>query len=410
MSSFRPGGVRRRSRKDWTVRLGVAAIAALCAYHSLRHTLASILLGSSPELAHSLAPYDGRISALLSQNLSRAEASRAERAEADRLAREALLNDPVAVEAVTTLGINADLRGDAATARHALSYAQGLSRRDLRLQLWAIEDAVAANDIPAAVRNYDIALRTSRRSPELMFPVLSRAIGYPTVRDALTQVLTRRPLWGGDYIRYVARNGPDPRATLAFFRQLRQASVPFPDGADAQLISALILKGLIEEAWDYYSTAKGGLDRRFSRDPHFGLRTFDNSPFDWVASSTPGIATSIGSAGGRGVFDFALPSSVGGTLLLQMEVLPPGRYVLTSRGSATPLSTEARPYLRLVCRDGRELTRISLAPPSGSSVKYAQQFRVPEQCAAQYLALVAPASDSPTGLSGQIDEVLVSPL
>lgn len=410
MSSSLPGAVRRRSRRAWVLRLCGTAIAGICAYQSLTHTLAWIVLGRAPVLAHALASDDGRISALLSQDLSRADASQAERDESDHVAREALLYNPTAVEAVTTLGINADLRGDTVTARRALAYAQRLSRRDLRLQLWAIEDAVGANDIPAAVRNYDIALRTSPRSPELMFPVMARAIGYPAVRTALTQALVRRPLWGSDYIRYVARNISSPRVTLAFFRQLHQAAVPFPDGADAQLVEALVANDLIEDAWDYYSTARGRADRRFSRDPHFNLRALDGAPFDWVASARPGMAISVGNSGRGGVVDFALPPSVGGVVFMQMEVLPPGGYLLTSRGSATAPTADAQPYWRLVCRDGPELVRLPLGPSLQSSAGSAKKFRVPQGCTLQYLTLVAPASELPAGLSGQVEAVLVSPL
>jgi len=409
MSSSLAGAVRPRSRgRAW--RLGGVAIAGICAYQSLTHTLAWVVLGRSPELAHALASDDGRISGLFSQDLSRADASPGERDESDLLAREALLHNPLAVEAVTTLGINADLRGDTVTARHALAYAQRLSRRDLRLQLWAIEDAVSANDIPAAVRNYDIALRTSPRSSELMFPVLSRATSYPAVRAALTQTLVRRPRWGSEYIRYAARNTSSPQATLAFFRQLHQAAVPFPDGADAQLVAVLVASNLIEEAWDYYSSARGGADRRFSRDPHFSLRTLDGAPFDWVASTTPGISVSIGNSAGGEVVDFALPPSVGGIVLMQMEVLPPGRYLLTSRGSANASTTDAQPYWRLVCRNGPELVRLPLGPSLKSIARSAKEVRVPQGCTLQYLTLVAPASELAAGVSGQIEEILVSPL
>lgn len=85
----------------------------------------------------------------------------ARRREADRLARLALRQDPTAVAALATLGLNAQIRGDTNSARRYFAYSDKLSRRSLTTRLWAIEDAVARDDIPAALRNYDVALRTS---------------------------------------------------------------------------------------------------------------------------------------------------------------------------------------------------------------------------------------------------------
>ncbi|MFV3517295.1 hypothetical protein ACNJD8_22045, partial [Mycobacterium tuberculosis] len=108
--------------------------------------------------AYSLSSHDGRIGALLSAALSSTEVDKATRERSDRIARQALVQDPTAVAAVATLGINAQLRGDTGPARRIFAYANQLSRRDLRTQLWAIEDAVSRNDIPGVLNNYDIAL------------------------------------------------------------------------------------------------------------------------------------------------------------------------------------------------------------------------------------------------------------
>src|SRR3546814_17422634 len=78
------------------------------------------------------------------------------------------------------------MHGDRAGGERLLAYSQTLSRRDLRTQLMAIELAVARDDIPSALRHYDIALRTKKNAPDLLFPVLTSALTNPTIRTEQT--------------------------------------------------------------------------------------------------------------------------------------------------------------------------------------------------------------------------------
>ncbi|MDT9096849.1 hypothetical protein RSW32_26335, partial [Escherichia coli] len=77
---------------------------------------------------------------------------------------------------------NAQLHGDVGAARRLFAYGQRLSRRDNSTQLWAIEDAVARNDIPDVLRHYDVALRTSPNLADILYPVLASASADPAIR------------------------------------------------------------------------------------------------------------------------------------------------------------------------------------------------------------------------------------
>ncbi|MBM3929379.1 MAG: hypothetical protein FJ335_13135, partial [Sphingomonadales bacterium] len=145
----------RRSPKEWAVRLALAAAAAVLGYYSITFSIAQVVVTRDPALAYALAPYDGRITAAYATSLAGDDATLEDRARADVLAKRALQQDPTAVAAVATLGVNADIRGDKAAARRYFAYAQKLSRRDLRTQLFMIEDAVQRGDIPEALRQYD---------------------------------------------------------------------------------------------------------------------------------------------------------------------------------------------------------------------------------------------------------------
>jgi hypothetical protein len=387
----------------------LAAVAATLGYVSVSRTLAYPLRASDPERARALSPGDGRITALAAQTLAIADATPADRIRADRLARTALQQDPTAVSAVSTLGIDAQLRGDTAGARRLFAYAETLSRRDIATQLWAVEDAVGRGDVNGALRHYDIALRTSSTAPDLLFPVLASAIADPAIRVALTRTLAARPSWGDAFLTYVAAKGPDPRATARLLTGLRRAGLAVSDGASAEIVNLLISSNFLDDAWSYHASVHPGIDRRRSRDPRFMAEVAAPSPFDWVPLNDGGITTSIQRGDRGGIFDFAVPASVGGPLLRQVQVLPAGDYRLEGHGSGIEQPEGSAPYWVLSCGDGRELGRVVMPNSSQAGGRFAGRFVVPTGCPIQTLTLVARPSDMVSGVSGEIDQVRLFP-
>ncbi len=395
----------RRSIREWGVRVALALVAVGAGASSVTRTLAYSERGELPEVAHRLAPGDGRIRGILSEKLSAPAATPAERIEADKLARSALRRDPTAVSAVATLGINAELRGDTAGARRIFAYSQMLSRRDLRTQLWGIEDAVRRGDVAGALKQYDIALRTSDEVSDLLYPVLTSAITDPAIRNGLVRTLTARPAWTSTFVTYVAVHGPDPRITYSLFTNLRRAGVPVPDTAKATLIGALVKDQFRDEAWAYYASIRPGSDRRRSRDPGFTAQLDSASPFDWNTMGDASIVATIQ----RGTFDFSAPASIGGPALRQMQLLPAGDYVLQGHSQNIDQSPDARPYWTLACQDGRELGRVDVPNSAHDRGNFSGRFSVPAGCPSQYLSLVIRASDAVSGVGGQIDRAQLAP-
>ncbi|WEK44376.1 MAG: hypothetical protein P0Y64_06105 [Candidatus Sphingomonas colombiensis] len=400
----RDGILLRRSAGEWGARIALALFAAMVGAWSVMQSLAYSERGVTPELAHRLAPGDGRITALLSEKLSGPEATTAQRAEADGLARLALRQDPTAVPAAATLGIDAQIRGDTAQARRVFAYAQMLSRRDLRTQLWAIEDTVSRGDVAEALRQYDITLRTSTYGSDLLFPVMVNAIADPAIRNALIHTLAARPAWTQSFIEYAA-NGADPRTVSTLFAGLRRVGVPISGNARAVLVNALLKDNFYDEAWAYYASIRPGADRRMSRDPHFTATLDTPSPLDWVAINDAGISAVIQG----GVFDFSAPASVGGPMLRQMQLLPVGNYVLRGRSQNLDQPPGSRPYWTLTCQDGRELGHVEIPNSAQGGGNFTGRFSVLAGCAVQYLMLVARSSDAVAGVSGQIDRVQLAP-
>ena len=395
----------RRSPREWAVRIALAAVAAVLGYYSVIFSIAQVVVKNNPELAYRLAPYDGRITAVYATSLAGEDATPQDRARADDLAKLALRQDPTAVAAAATLGVNADLRGDRAAARRYFTYAQKLSRRDLRTQLWMIEDAVQRGDIPAALHQYDITLRVFPNLGKMLYPVLASASGDPAIRTELVKTLAGKPLWGESFINFIAGSGPDPRATAALFLALRRAGVAVPEAAGAGAINALIAAGQADAAWSYYAGIRPGADRRRSRDPRFVGKLETPSQLDWMPVNDGGLTTSIQG----GIFDFAVPASVGGPLLQQLQLLPPGSYRLTGHSIGIEQTQDARPYWLLSCQGGRELGRVEVPNSNVANGVFSGVFSVPADCPVQTLVLMARPSDAVSGLSGQFDRVELVP-
>lgn len=399
----------RRSGAEWAVRTMLAVVALALGYVGAAQALGYAFRDDAAR-AQVLSPWNGRITALLARQLSSPKATLADQARAVRLARLSLRQDPTAVTAVSTLGLITQSRGNVPGARRLFAYAEKLSRRDLPTQLWAIEDAVGRGDVQGALRHYDIALRTSRNAPVLLYPILASAIADPSVRGALLRTLAAQPEWGESFVNYVASNGADIQATAILFDGLRRARISVAAQASAVVINGLILGNHWRQAWFYYASIRTGADRRRSRDPRFQALVATPSPFDWAPADDPAITAAIQRGKDGGTFVFAAPSSVGGSLLVQAQVLPPGEYRLVGRSSGLDQPEVSRPYWSLTCRDGRELGRLTLPNSELASGQFAGRLRVPAGCPVQILALIARPSDSVSGVSGQIDAVQLAPL
>jgi len=399
----------RRSRGDWAVRGGLTLLALVLGYQSVEYSFALTTQNTNSVLAHKLAPGNGRITATLALTKFVADQSASTRSEVLRLAQRALLQDPTAVQAVTALGLQAQLRNDTAKARLLFDYANTLSRRDLQVQLWTIEDAIARGDIPRTLHEYDVALRTSKAAPDILFPVLSGAISEDAVRRNLVTTLARRPQWGGEFVTYVANAGVDPKSVVSLFSGLHRSRITVPADDERAAITRLIQANETMLAWDYYSRLRRSVDRRSSRDPQFAMHLEAPTPFDWVVTNDASVSASIDIEVGKSYLNFAAPSSVGGSVVRQMQFLPPGRYQIEGLSRGIDQPSNSTPYWSLSCWHGRELGKVAVPASVTAKGRFSGMFSVPADCPVQMLTLFVRASDAIGGVSGQIDQVRLKP-
>lgn len=399
----------RRSSNEWIARGVAAALISALGLYSITFSIGQVVAKADPRLAHRLAPYNAHVDALFAKSLSGAAASVVDRRHADLSALAALRRDPTMVVAVSTLGLNAQLRGDTALAQRWFAYSETLSRRDITTQLWLIENAVGRGDIAGALRHYDVALRTSPKAAQVLFPVLTSASADPAIRTALIRTLTARPSWSEGFLNYVADSQAAPGVIAELFLGLRRAGAIVPDNARASLVGKLIAAESLDDAWAYYAEGHPGADRRRSRDPQF-TNAETPSLLDWVATTDNSMTVSIQRGASGGVVEFSAPSSVGGVVLEQVQLLPPGSYRIKGHSNGIDQVEASLPYWRLTCRDGREIGRVPVSKSNYAEGIFDGQFTIPIGCPVQNLSLIVRPSESVSGVFGQIDLVQLAPL
>jgi len=383
----------------------LVAAALLAGYASVTFSLARLIYRTNPTTGRMLAPYDGRITAALAASLANDGATVEDRSRADDLSRLALRQDPTAIFALSTLGLNSEVRSDIVLARRYFSGAQWLSRRNLPTQLWSIEDAVRRNDISGALHQYDITLRVMPNLWEMLFPVLASANTDIDIRSELVKTLSNRPAWGPFFLEYLAGNSSDPRATVQLFAALQRSGQSVPPGTQAVAVNKLIDRGLFDDAWAYYATVRRGADRSRSRNPDFAMAVQDASQFDWQPVEANGAVAILQG----GLFDFSVPANSGGIILQQMQLLPSGTYRLEGRSANFDPAHDAQSYWVLSCRNGREIGRVPLVKSQEANGLFAGTLVVGPDCPVQILALVARPSEAADRLTGQIDQARLVP-
>ena len=250
----------------------------------------------------------------------------------------------------------------------------GCPGRDLQTHLWAIERDVARADTDAALREYDLALRTSPSARDLLFPVLAAAVAEPTVARTLLRRLAAGPAWRSDFLSYMAT---EPRVAPAqgarFLVEARAGGAVAAPAEVATLAARALDAGDLDTAWRAYRLVRPDADVRLVRDPTFAALSDTPAVFDWTPSNEGGIVARSVVQDGVSRLEFEAEPGTAGAAIEQLERLSPGRYRLTV--DAGPLSDGGEMAWTLSCRGGSELARIALSGGAAS-----RSSRPPSPC------------------------------
>lgn len=397
-----------RSPKEWTIRLGAAGLALVVGFYSVSDTLANVVVKADPVRAHALAPWDGKITGKLAEyELQMAFASESDNDPVE-LARLALRQDATAVELLTVLALDAQSKNQPEKVRALFSHSRALSRRELQTHIWAIEEAVSRGDIKGALRQYDMALRTSRRAPDMLFPILTAALGQPKVRSELVDLLKEKPVWSDAFITFAGNRSDTPGSTAQFFQQLEKSGAEVDSSSKSAIVNSMAGKGDTVAAWRYYASFRKGADASRSRDGNFAASLERPSAFDWQALSTTGVFATLQPGADGGSVEFSASPGSGGRVLQQRQLLAPGTYRLDAVMADVDGASQFKPYWTLICDQGGELGRVEISNATGDA-KVSGTFTVPSGCNSQTMALVVRPSDDISGVFGRVKKAALVP-
>lgn len=380
----------------WTKAFAVALVL-LVGVLAVRHSLGMALATKRPELALQLDRENATVLAQAALTLVQGEATPKRRKALD-LARAALARDAGNVNALAAFGLASDKPKQVAAV---FTVADRLSRRNLIVQVWMIENAVAKGDVSGALRQYDIALRTSRAAPSMLFPVLVDATSNDQLLPAIAKTLAQRPLWGGLYLQQLAQSGKDLHRIALLFAMLKQQGVATGAAADTVLYTRLLEAQLFDDAWKVYASDHRGAQHAAVRGDTFGEDPVVKTPYDWQLSDNEFVTARIEqTTSAKGELIFTTAAGEGGDVARQTLSLTPGTYTLQAEVGAIEAADAQPPYLRVVCLpSGTELARKPLQGTNGVS------FSVSAGCPAQTLSIVAPPASGLGTVNGTIRSV-----
>lgn len=386
-------------RQRLVARAGIAAGALLAAAVFLPASLASWADVDHQGIAAKIAPWNAPVSADAAAALSQDPRSPRVR----RLVRHALMRDLTQVQAIELRALDLAASGRTAQARQLFNLSNRLSRRSLPTRLWLIQDAVDRGDVGGALRNFDIALRTTSDAQPILFPVLAKASADPTLTTALAQTLDRPSDWRLMFIDWVLGNSADVASVANVVAHMRDERFVTANSLDLRLVDRLVTSGEFEQAM--------ALNRRFGHpvvgvaDPSF-TGTVGRYPFGWGLVSNGSIGAEPSLNGSSTVLGYRAAPANSGQVAAQLLALRPGAYVLATRSAVT--ASGAAPYWSVTCAQagGSEIARLD--QPMAANAEARSGFTVPPGCTGQWLVLrLRPAGDS-SPQSGAIASVLVS--
>lgn len=305
-------------------------------------------------------------------------------------AANALLREPVNVVAARVAGLTAMLADDKKGAGRLLAYADSLSRRDLGTQVALIEMAVARGDIAAALRHYDVALRTGDTADQLLMPVLVTASRDPAIATALGTMLARRPPWRLRFVYSLVTARPWAPTFLPLIEAARlDVNNPIERDFLARTATGLVAAGAITDAAGLYARATG---TPVTGDVRNGLFAAEDriTPFDWELTDEPGLGASKGRVDGTSLaaaLSINADAGRSGVVARQLLLLRPQRYRL--RFTVGDVADTDRSGVSLTC-NGTDIGIASIRFPVTARPRIVETIvDVPANCPGQWLKVEA---------------------
>ena len=385
-----------------------AAGTLLLLWLSLAVSVAGAFREFSPAAALRFWPIDGLAKATLAERALASGVNRPNIERARMLSRAGYDSEPTSARAARMLALLS--QADQATSRRRFLYARQLSRRDLPTTLWLIEDAVQQNNVPLALRQYDIALRTSRAAPPILFPILDAALADGNLRLPIGDLLATGQPWVPEFIEYSLDTG-QRTAPLALALAARPRA---REGLPLELKRRLIASLIDHQHFDLATRLYGALVRRpFNPAEPVRAGGFEGvgewPPLDWSVTPSGDYGASLLEE--EGLLQTYSQGGASGTVARQLVLLPPGRYALAVRGTVAPEHRSGSASISVVCADGAHQPAASASLQAGSPAQIARPFIVAAgSCRYFWVNVEVGSAGEGARFEASLDDIRIRPL
>jgi hypothetical protein len=329
---------------------------------------------------------------------------------AEAMALQALQAQPLNARAARVLAFAwKGLKKDDVKASQLITLAGQASRRDLGTQIFLIEQAAAADNIPKALTHYDIALRTDRKASPMLFPVLSAAMSQTEIRRDFAAIAKRQPKWLMDFYEFHARNSKDVMALAAVLPKRATA-------VDAKRLTRLqtaLIDRIFEleganAAFQFYA-AMPFFDKNIAQSAAISEANIDGKagPFAWRlinqnASGANFVTAKKGA--GQSISLFAAPG-VNAAVAQKILYLPAGTYRISAAADLRALPRGSQISLILQCTAGAQMPILDLPL---SAAQNASTFAIGSDCAGQVLAIRILGGNGSGDAQGAINSIAIT--
>lgn len=377
------------------------AVALVPAFFAADHALQSVLRARSPATVLIRDPQDPVASVTLAQvKLLENPQDAAVRENAAVVARASLRKNPVNPAALRLLAYTQPT--DSAEAEQFVDLAIRYSRRDELAQLFKALKVAERGEERQALGHFDTAMRTSRASRQLLYPVLDKALAETEMRRSFAYFFENQPEWLPGFLHYLISETASPRNAGL----LISSAENYPDNDIYRALNLQLTERLV--ATDELALARALLRRTASVDPQVSVSPSlttslvdeGNGAYAWRMFGGASIgAAVVRTQGARAAMEIFATSGESDVVASKLLFLAPGSYRLTVRSSNRRIPEGSSIGWTVACRaEGgwAERTSVQMTPTDNSDA-LAINFSVPANCRAQRIAVSA------TGSSGMDD-------
>lgn len=383
----------------------VAASSLAAAWPAYEFALVSSLRVTNPAAALKYHPDDSLALAKVVDQRIKLQRGYAANAEDNRAALRSLVSTPLSRASLRIIGMNAEMRGDAARAASAMELSQRVSRRDSLAQVWLLEKAAEKDDFEGFVQHYHFALSVTPELGSVLQPVLVSAVKYPQVRAAIRPYLQNNDGWTSGFLE-LAANEASPsdllEMTLPVARWLSDKRYQAPI---ARIAYRLAADGRWDDAMKLAEATWGDFDSKefASRGPDLATTDERLGRLAWSLTRGDGISARVAQ---DGFLDVSMdPLTRGIVAFREVPVNGGGEYDFTQRikFSGTGESAHISWFADCVASAEESGRRIwnQVVPARSEPTTYRSTIKVPSDCNLLTLTLfgTGPESQPPSNFS-----------